>query len=135
MMRFATVGVSLVVLLLTIGCGGGGRRSISFGDPDKEDVPPSNYPVDDLGADPAKWTWVRATGRDIDDVVVIPPKMLQEPYRMGEDKDFYGSFEGDTATIQFRNGGVYAVKIIFKDRTVAPEIRIVLVAAGRNDAS
>jgi hypothetical protein len=94
-------------------------------------VPPGNYPEDDLGADPSKWTWVKAVGRPIEDVVVIPPKMLKDPYRMGEDKDFYGTIEGDTVRIQFKTGGVYVVKIVYQDRSIPPEIRMVYVAAGK----
>jgi hypothetical protein len=133
-MRFAIVGVLLITALLTNGCRNDTRRSIRAGDPNLEDVPPGNYPEDDLGLDPSKWTWVKVVGRPIEDVVVIPPLMLKDPYRMGEDKDFYGAIEGDTVRIQFKTGGVYVVKIVYQDRSIPPEIRIVYVAAAKGSA-
>jgi hypothetical protein len=60
--------------------------------------------------------------------------MLKDPYRMGEDKDFYGTIEGGTVRIQFKSSGVYVVKIVFQDRSIPPEIRIVYVAAGKDSA-
>jgi hypothetical protein len=131
-MRFAIVGVLLIAALLTSGCRKDTRRSITAGDPAKEDVPPGNYPEDDLGDDSSKWTWTKVTGRPIQDVVVIPPLMLKDQYRMGEDGDYYGSIEGDIVRIQFKSGGVYVVKIVYQDRSIPPEIRMVYVAAGRS---
>ena len=131
-MRFAIVGVLLIVAFLTSGCRNDTRRSITAGDPAKEDVPPGNYPEDDLGHDSSKWTWMKATGRPIEDVVVIPPLMLKDQYRMGEDGDYYGSIEGDIVRIRFKAGGVYVVKIVYQDRSIPPEIRMVYVAAGRS---
>jgi hypothetical protein len=133
-MRFAILGVLLIAVLLTNGCRKETRRSIRAGDPNLEDVPAGNYPEDDLGSDPSKWTWVKAVGRPIEDVVVIPPLTLKDPYRMGGDKDFYGAIEGDTVRIQFKTGGVYVVKIVYQDRSIAPEIRIIYVAAGKGNA-
>jgi hypothetical protein len=51
---------------------------------------------------------------------------------MEQDGDYYGSIEGDTVRIQFKAGGVYVVKIVYQDRTIPPEIRMVYVAAGRS---
>ena len=130
-MRFAIVGVLLIAALLASGCRNDTRRSITAGDPAKEDVPPGDYPEDDLGNDSSKWTWTKATGRPIKDVVVIPPLMLKDQYRMGEDGDYYGSIEGDIVRIQFKAGGVYVVKIVYQDQSIPPEIRMVYVAAGR----
>jgi hypothetical protein len=130
--QLQTDGTSLDMVGLRITPG----RSITAGDSAKGDVPPpGNYPVDDLGSDSSKWTWVRASGRPIEDVVVFPPKTLkeQDQYRMGEDGDYYGYIEGDTVRIHFKDGGVFLVKIVFQDRSIPPEIRLVLVAAGRGD--
>ena len=129
-MRFAIVGVLLIAALLTSGCRNDTRRSITAGDPAKENVPPGNYPEDDLGHDPSTWTWTKGTGRPIEAVVVIPPLMLKDQYRMGEDGDYFGYIEGDTVSIFFKDGGVFLVKIVFQDRSIPPEIRLVLVAAG-----
>jgi hypothetical protein len=131
-MRFAIVGVLLIAALLASGCRNDTRRSITAGDPAKEDVPPGNYPEDDLGQDPSKWTWTKGTGRPIEAVVVIPPLMLKDQYRMGVDGDYYGFIEGDIVRIQFKAGGVYVVKIVYQDRSIPPEIRMVYVAAGRS---
>jgi len=122
----------LITSLLASGCRKDTLRSVRIGDSDLENVPPGNYPEDDLGADPSKWTWVKAVGRPIEDVVVIPPSVLKDPYRMGEDKDFFGAIEGDTVRIQFKTGGVYVVKIAYQDRSMPPEIRMVYVSAGKN---
>lgn len=130
-MRFAIVLALLIAALLTTGCGKDTRRSIRAADPALESVPPANYPEDDLGWDPSKWTWVRATGRPIEEVVVIPPLVLEDPCRMGADKDFFGTLDGNSVSIQFNTGGVYAVKIVYQDRSIPPEIRMVYVAAGK----
>jgi hypothetical protein len=81
-----------------------------------------------LGSDQSKWTWVKVATRPIADVIVIPPQVLDDPYRLG--KDFYGAIEGNTVRIQFKTGGVYVVKIVFQDRSIPPEIRMVFVDAG-----
>jgi hypothetical protein len=131
-MRFGIIGAMLLTVLLTSGCRKDTRHAIRIGDDDQENVPPGNYPEDDLGGDPSKWTWIKAAGQPIEEVVVIPPKMLKDPYAMGEDKDFFGAIEGNTARIQFKTGGVYVVKIVYQDRSIPPEIRMVYVAAGKN---
>jgi len=133
-MRFAILAVLLITALLSNGCRNDSRRSIRAGDPSLEGVPPGAYPEDNLGWDPTKWTWTKTIGRPIEEVVVIPPLMLKDPYRMGEDKDFYGTIEGGTVRIQFKSSGVYVVKIVFQDRSIPPEIRIVYVAAGKDSA-
>ncbi len=128
-MRFAIIGAMLLSVLLTSGCRNATRPAIRIGDSDQENVPPGNYPEDDLGHDPTAWTWVKAAAQPIEEVVVIPPEMLEHPYAMGEDKDFFGAIEGNTARIQFKSGGVYVVKIVYQDRSTPPEIRMVYVDA------
>ena len=132
-MRFAIVGALSIIVLLMSGCRNETRRSVRAGDPAVETVPPGNYPEDDLGLDSSKWTWIRDTGRPIEEVVVIPPLVLEDPYRMGEDKDFFGNIEGHIVRIEFKTGGVYVVKIVYQDRSVPPEIRLVYVAAGKTE--
>jgi hypothetical protein len=132
-MRFTYVWLILTMALLASGCRNDTRQVIRIGDVDLEDVPPGNYPEDDLGTDPSKWTWVKEAERPIQEVMVIPPKMLRDPYAMGEDKDFFGAINGATARIFFKTGGVYVVKIVYQDRSIPPEIRMVYVAAGKSD--
>jgi hypothetical protein len=48
---------------------------------------------------------------------------------VGEDKDYYGHFEGNTARVYFKSPGVYAAKVTFRDGAVAPYIKIFLVAS------
>jgi hypothetical protein len=43
----------------------------------------------------------------------------------------FGAIEGNTARIHFKSGGVYVVKIVYRDRAIPPEIRMVYVAAGK----
>ena len=131
-MRFVVVGAMLLTALLTTGCRNDTHHAIRMGDDEKDSVPPGNYPEDNLGKDPANWTWVKTAGQPIEEVVVIPPKMLEDAYAMGEDKDFFGSIDGNTAKIRFNSGGVFVVKIVYQDRSIPPEIRMVYVAAGKN---
>jgi hypothetical protein len=131
-MRFTFVWTMLLTALLASGCRNGTHHAVRIGDVDLENVPPGNYPEDDLGGDSSKWIWIKAAMQPIEEVVVIPPKMLKDPYAMGEDKDFFGAIDGNTARIQFKSGGVYVVKIVYQDRSIPPEIRMVYVAAGKN---
>jgi hypothetical protein len=125
-MRFAMIGLFLSTALLTSGCRNDARRSIRMAGND-EHVALGHYPVDDLGWDSSKWTWVKKTGRPIEEVVVFPT-ISPDPYSMGENKDVFGTIEGNTVRIQFKTGGVYVVKIVYQDRSAPPEIRMVLVA-------
>jgi hypothetical protein len=125
-MRCATVAILATIALLTNGCRNETRRSIRVCDPKLESVPPGNYPKVDLGDDSSKWDWVKKVGRTIEDVIVDPAADANGPYKLG--KDFSGTFEGDTVHITFKTAGVYAVKIVFQDRSITPEIYLVYVS-------
>jgi hypothetical protein len=129
-MRCATVAILATIALLTNGCRNETRRSIRVCDPKLESVPPGNYPKVDLGDDSSKWDWVKKVGRLIEDVIVDPPVDANGPYQLG--KDFSGTIEGDTFGINFKSAGVYAVKIVFQDKSIPPEVFLVFVSAFEN---
>jgi hypothetical protein len=131
LMRPATVAAILATIaLLTNGCRNETRRSIRAAKPNLESVPPGNYPKVDLGTDPSNWIWVKKFGRSIEDVIVDPPVDASGPHQLG--KDFSGTIEGDSLRINFKSAGVYAVKIVFQDKSIPLEIYLVFVATFEN---
>ena len=124
LLRLCAVGVILAALPAG-GCGGGdGSRPIRVA---PNSIPAGPYPVDNLGHDPSKFTWVWSAGRPIADVLVDPPTALEGPHQLG--KDFDGCFTGDTVRINFRGPGAYGVRVVYQDPSAPPDVRIVLVSA------
>jgi hypothetical protein len=129
LIRTSVLGVVLAGAL-SGGCGerrpsgGEGPTSIRI---DPDGIPPGPYPIHDLGFDPSKWTWVWDAKRPIEAVLIDPGRPLERELELG--KDFHGTFEGTTVRVHFRCPGAHAVRIVFSDSSVPPEVHLILVSA------